>query len=410
VPDGNLIQLSARREQLVAIRSISVFGICFLVLFLRRPDFLLNAQFWAEDGAVWFSSAYQQGVLNVLLQPHTGYLQTTSRLVFGAAQFVPLEWAPTFANIIGLAIRCAPAAFLFSSRFSWADDRPKLAILVYYLLMPGLDEVHANVTNAHWYLGLYLLMVIIADPPQSRKQQVHDYAALALAGLSGPFILFLAPCFALRDWQERKLSVFTAVAASLALVQAILILQGLGTRPKMPLGATLPLFLQIISSRILTGFILPLDHTIGRFSPISASVVVLGFSALLALIMRKADWRIWCLAIFPTLLLGASMASPALSNIEDQWPVFLGGGDRYFVVPCLMLMCILVYGASKLKWKPIHLRALWVLPLPMLLYFPIEPLPDLHYRAQVEEFYELPVGERYVFEILPFWHMALVRR
>jgi|SRR5271165_6523884 len=46
------------------------------LLFLRRPDALLHAQFWAEDGVVWFADSYNFGALKALLRARDGYLQT----------------------------------------------------------------------------------------------------------------------------------------------------------------------------------------------------------------------------------------------------------------------------------------------------------------------------------------------
>lgn len=43
------------------------FVVAFLILFLRRPEALLNAQFWAEDGVIWFSQAFNQGFFPTLI-------------------------------------------------------------------------------------------------------------------------------------------------------------------------------------------------------------------------------------------------------------------------------------------------------------------------------------------------------
>jgi hypothetical protein len=59
---------------LVAVGAIAV-------VIARRPDAVTNAQFWAEDGTIWFATAYDHGGFASLFVPYNGYLQTFSRLV-----------------------------------------------------------------------------------------------------------------------------------------------------------------------------------------------------------------------------------------------------------------------------------------------------------------------------------------
>jgi hypothetical protein len=75
----------------------AILGACALffaiVLFVRCPATILHPEFWAEDGVIWYSDAYTIG-WHSLFSPHTGYLQTISRLVALVAQGFPLQWAP----------------------------------------------------------------------------------------------------------------------------------------------------------------------------------------------------------------------------------------------------------------------------------------------------------------------------
>jgi len=59
------------------------------LLFLRRPDAVFHAQFWAEDGVLWFADAYNFGPLKPLLWARAGYLQTLPRLACAAALWAP---------------------------------------------------------------------------------------------------------------------------------------------------------------------------------------------------------------------------------------------------------------------------------------------------------------------------------
>src|ERR1035437_5706022 len=86
------------------------------LLVLRRPDAVFHAQFWAEDGVVWYADAYNHGALRALLFARDGYLQLLPRLGAAAALWVPLLRAPLVMNLIALIFESLPPLFLVSSR------------------------------------------------------------------------------------------------------------------------------------------------------------------------------------------------------------------------------------------------------------------------------------------------------
>lgn len=45
---------------------------------------------------------------------------------------------------------------------------------------------------------MWLFMVIISNKPDGTYWKMHDFLILLLSGLSGPFIVFLAPVVALK--------------------------------------------------------------------------------------------------------------------------------------------------------------------------------------------------------------------
>src|SRR5215471_20971793 len=99
-----------------ALFELAVFLAALLILFLRRPDALLNAQFYAEDGARWFADAYHVG-WRCLLIPDSGYLQTVSRLIGLAMQWIPFVLVPLFMNLCALSFQILPVNIFLSSRF-----------------------------------------------------------------------------------------------------------------------------------------------------------------------------------------------------------------------------------------------------------------------------------------------------
>ena len=395
----------------IAVPAVGM-AVAFLVLFFRRPDILLDAKLWAEDGTIWYAAANKEGWLSAMLSPQDGYFQTISRIVFGMAQAIPFESVPLFANLIGLAIRAALVGFIFSGRFGWMPWSARFALVAYYLLMPRIEEVHANITNAHWYLAMYALMVVIAAPPRGRTGQLHDYAAMAVAGLSGPFILLLVPCLAirlLRDGKHRPHAIrLTVLAAILAFIQLAAILLTAGeTRAPAPLGATAGLFIRIVGSRVVAGAILP------RPAPdILSSALLIALAAGLGIAaIRAGGWRAACIALFAVLQIAAALGSPMMSLDQPQWPLFLSGGDRYFVIPRLLLVSLAIYASSIVPMKGRLLAAIAAIFVVALLpSFRLRPVPGPAFAAEIDRYRQAAVGETVVINIAPpSWTMTLVR-
>src|SRR5687767_7654590 len=69
---------------------LAVFCVGCALLIARRPDAVLAAQFWAEDGRYWYAEAYALGPLWAAVTPHDGYFQTVSRSAAALALLVPL--------------------------------------------------------------------------------------------------------------------------------------------------------------------------------------------------------------------------------------------------------------------------------------------------------------------------------
>ena len=196
----NIINFIKNHKVLVA------FLLSVIIIIFRKPDAILNAQFWAEDGVIWFADAYNNGGLASLLHPQNGYFQSISRLTAWFSLFVPLQYSPLLFNIVAIAIKALPVAFLWSDRFTRIvpSDKARFIIGASYLLLPTIGEVHSNITNSHWHLALYAFMIITARFPKSIPGKIHDIFFLILSGLSGPFSVLLSPIALIYGWLKRK--------------------------------------------------------------------------------------------------------------------------------------------------------------------------------------------------------------
>ena len=134
----------------------------WFILFLRKPSGLLQPQFWAEDGSVWYVNAYTMGFKSFFLV-QDGYFQTSARIAGLLAQFIPLFHVPQLFFILGLSFQVLPAVFFISKRSAQLIPQlsVRLFLAVIYLILPNTTEIHGNATNIQWFLALTAFLIVL---------------------------------------------------------------------------------------------------------------------------------------------------------------------------------------------------------------------------------------------------------
>jgi hypothetical protein len=272
------------------------------------------------------------------------------------AQPLGLAAAPALFNLVGMLAQLAPALFILSSRFQSAipDLRVRALVGVLYLLVPNF-EVHVTVISAQWHLALLMCMVVIAAPARGLAWRCFDVAVIAVGGLSGPLILVVAPLALIRWLTTRQpwYGVVTAVATLLAIVQVRTIHEN--ARPDMPLGAGVRSLIRILADRVivpgLTGeqnsaiFSLHLWHGL-----LWATLLVVATLALAGLVVLRGPAELRILLAFGAASLALSLRNPLITPTGPQWPPITMGldGMRYFLLPTLAFVVLVVWGISRL--------------------------------------------------------------
>ncbi|ASO98880.1 TPA: glucosyl transferase [Enterobacter hormaechei] len=408
----------------------AIFAVTFILFVLRRPDLITNPQFWAEDGRYWYHQAYTLGPLHSIILPQNGYYQSISKITASLSLALPLWCAPIFFNVIAISIRCFVVMFLLSSRMSSYKLLPRFILAIFIIAMPHVSEVHANITNAHWYLSMWLFMVIISNKPDGTYWKMHDFLILLLSGLSGPFIVFLAPVVALklvdgRVFQNpfktirnaiRNLDAFSIAFIFVCLIQVVAILiSSTADRSQAPLGASLDLLITILSSKIFAGFALTTAKTIELWnSGIYNYVICLISIAIICCVLIKGTWREWSMVIFPALMIGFALAKPMISNTEPQWSIIMSGGaERYFVIPNVFWASILLsfLGGFNSWSKYLHSAFLVVILVMSHYTYKLKTLPDNKWIESVNAFENAPAGDEVSLPINPRgWVMVLEKK
>jgi hypothetical protein len=345
----------------VAIAGV-VVAACAIVI-SRRPDAFTNPQFFAEDGSMWFSDAYNHGPLAALdLATTGGYLQTASRL--GAVLAAPfgVANAPLVFNICGLLLQIAPALFLLSRRFDALVPSiwPRLALSGVYLLMPSA-ELNVNNTFSQFHLAILAALVIIAPEPRSWGWRAFDLLVAALCGLTGPFAYVLFPISVL--WliiRRRRFTVALCVVFAVTLGLQLYI-GSLHPRPHYPLGASLSSGLLIIGDRVILAGVFAQEiythvlHSGEQHSLLLAAAVCLLALPVVAFALLKAPAELWVFGLIAGGLIVAGLASPFVSASGSQWQLMATAdvGDRYFFMAQVAWVAVLF-------WAVLQLPRVWM--------------------------------------------------
>jgi len=314
------------------------------MLFVRHPQGILHADFWGEDGSVWYTEAYDIGWRSVLL-PHSGYLQTISRLVSLVCQNFPLSWGPTIFAVSALAIQALPPTLLMSRRMrhAWPDPVERLCFALIYVALPNSVEVLTNLTNAQWHLAGLAFLIVTIRPGQGRFVNDVELVALAISGVSGPFAIFLLPVAVWQFLESRSNAALVRVVILMACagVQASLLIATMNAdRLYTSLGVGVITLARILALQIILGASLGLHNMLWiskswvwsiRAVPVAITLIG-GFLCVIAL--RRGNALLQKSFVYATLMFAAALISPVISLTEPQWPLMTlpGAGTRYYTL------------------------------------------------------------------------------
>lgn len=379
--------------------------ICALVLIARRPDALLNPQFWAEDGYVFYREAYADGA-KALLEPYAGYLHTLPRIIAAVAVLLDPIFAPAFFMVAALASTLYVAARTQSTRSPLPRHAGTALVIV---LVPDAFETLLNLTNAQWPLaGGFLLLLISADP-SNRIQFWHDAIAALLLGLTGPFAILLAPLFLSRALQRRSRpsAVLAAVVGVCAAVQGWNVAHG----PPIPRsGPFLPeLLLAVpgmrVTASLFAGYLVPPDYP----PAVETALGLVALAGVTVLALRGGPARGERVAL--AIAFGLFLAG-GLYRCRYVLPDFCHAsfGSRYLFPPMLIAWWLLLAAAADdRRWlaRTATVAALWSIAInvPRLREPPLADLGWSVFAAKIR------AGEEVSVPINPSpWRMQLPAR
>lgn len=334
------------------IIAIIVFA---LLIFSRCPQTLLHAQFWAEDGVLWYTQAYQFG-WNSFFISNSAYFQTISRLIAYISLPFGLEKAPTIYALFAFLFQLLPISYLLSNRLSNLCPSWTGRFLFGCLLcvLPNTLEIYVNLTNSQWHLAFCTLLILIAEPSSKKLIQIAELLVIAISGLSGPFCVLLFPVAIIITWlypnraRKERLLILTLGC----FVQSISLFQTLhADRSNLSLGASFVTFAQILNTQI---FGASLFGTFNMSKIVKTSLwednifqiaMLIFFSAYLIGVLYKTNNAIRFICLFAGILLCTSLITPQISLTDPQWPMLTipYAGGRYFFMPLVAWAAVVTF-------------------------------------------------------------------
>lgn len=178
-------------------RAGAVFA-ALAILYWRIPDYITHPQFWAEDGMIW-KDAYMNWPASVATSL-AGYSNLAARLIGLLAPPFPVVWAPLLYGYAALAATLWTVWFLTSPRLDL--PYPALGALAVVCVYQG-GAVLGTAANIQWLVPIAAFGMLFMRPSCNTLIAAMENAFLFIAGLTGPYSIFLAPLFVMAAWRER---------------------------------------------------------------------------------------------------------------------------------------------------------------------------------------------------------------
>ncbi len=340
-------------------RDIAFIVIAVIVLIFRKSDSLSNPQLWAEDGTVFFTQQYEHGAGSIFTA-YAGYLHIVPRLIaVFADSFFSYANIPAVYNYACLFITIIVIAHCFSPRLQ-LPFKPFLALSI--VLVPhSLNEVFLNITNIQWILCLLLVLTLLKDPPDINYgnhtlQVLSDFSIIIIAGLTGPFLIFMFPFFAWKFYKMKKTHghILLVTAFCIVLIQLIQIVPNTRSIQENSIF-NLELYLSIIGRQLFGGLFLgrALKYSNGILTGICA-LAYFGFLLYLSYKKSPEDKRLLNIVIMVLSISAAILGAVIINHNFSPLIMEISSGCRYFYVPYVMIAWSLIFCINQRGiWKNI---------------------------------------------------------
>ncbi len=353
------------QNRFINYKNIAFIVIAILILIIRKSDSLINPQFWAEDGTIFFAQQYEYGAASIFT-PYAGYLHIVPRLIaIFADLFFSYANIPAVYNYACLLITIIVIANCFSPRLQ-LPFKPLLALSI-VIVPQALNEVFLNVTNLQWILCILLVLALIKDAPNKKYgnytlQVLSDFIIIIFAGLTGPFLIVIFPFLAWKLFHIKKIYGYTLLVTAfcILLIQLSFIVPGTEILQEGSIF-NLDIYISVFGRRLFGGLFF--GRSMMKSNALLTSLGALAFYSILlyvSYLKSPKDKRILKI-VFMFLSVSVVILAALIARYNFS-PFVTTISGRYYYIPHVMVAWSLILCLNQQgTWKNIFVISLLLL-------------------------------------------------
>lgn len=418
----HLRHVSGIKERL---RNLSDFKWSYATLILllmvmisfRRPDALLNAQPWAEDGTIFLQQAIYSSIGSIFI-PYAGYYLAIPRAVALIALQFGLANAPLIMNICALLISVFCISYIFRPQFRILipNDSHRFFLAVLIACLP-ITEIFLNITNIQWFLIVFLTLwstnvIFNPETPSMTTYNFFEMLFVIFSFLSCPLSIILIPGLllgAILKLKRKQITFNLLYIAPIASLLGYFIACSFINKSSTFYAPSILPSVNMITSQI---FVRSFYYNIYDFNYRHTFLIAGFIIALIAYsIINRRQYHIdgWLVSLFILNILVLILFRPSYIEIFSS-SNGVGGGERYLFYPMVLLAIAIIrhistFNASKLRYVLYIL--LIIVVVNGALHYQLPPFHDYHFHSSVQGFdpqgtsdYGVPINP-------PGWYMKL---
>lgn len=420
---GELIESPVGNRQTplspIAVCLCAVLGIALLIA--RKPDAVLDSQFYGEDGVIFFKDAHELGIAS-WLKPQAGYLVLYPRVIASIiSAVVPTHSIPLGYAFAAIIIQILPALVIWG-RYHSVIQTHLVQVLGGFalLLLPGVGELHATLVSSQWHLALATFLLLVAPNRPAGAWRAAQILLTFLSSFTGPFVLFILPVvvalylYRARSYNPEPLdTMMLSILCMGAFVQGVFVtFLRSATRQAAPLGMSTKFLSQIIAGQIVIASFLGeasyrelVHQTWWAYGYCHYLISLLVVTIFIGSLANVSSARLGVIS-FAGLGLLASLLSPTTPAEVPAWEIltFPGAACRYWFLPFIALASSVAASvlSSRCKFTSLLRTGFFSLAaLSILANFRYPALPPSQHAQFAKEFDQAPSGQRFTLPIQP---------
>jgi len=179
--------------------TLQIIILLSIIIFLRAPRVFLEGRIWAEEGNVFFKTAYESGVVS-LFTLYAGYLNLFANVCAYVASLLPLKCVGYVFVYASLFVELGVVAYVLLQNNQYLNQWSRFLLVCMLIMSPNsTSELFCNSINMQSWFGVWGLILLFENGHlHSRRIQTISYIVYFMGCLTGVYCLFSVPFVVLR--------------------------------------------------------------------------------------------------------------------------------------------------------------------------------------------------------------------